>query len=261
MPSKSDENQFKAALNNGFVLNNSTGTAMERADIYGSNQSFNGAIVSIDNKTGNVTGDRTRSTTASASSAFQSFNIGGKDIIVLGRPTESGPIKLRDINANDFPNNDGGNGVGAVGSLAYGSVSDSPGKFTRMRFGMYTTEDGVTHMFVHGNPSGLGRWNIRPDYTYVGHAIHRDANGVTHQLPDSVEAKVSAASDRVDIKIALPSETLNFGGAITGNTFKGTENGITTSGGFFGNYDVGGIYRVNSGSQQGSYGVFGATEQ
>lgn len=232
------------------------------------------SVLAVNNKTGAV------STTINPldKPEFESITINGMKILLLATPTDRLSItSLRPLEARDYrpvtPTNpetgntetvslpQGAKG-GFVGSINH-EDQNIKSAFNSMRFGVYTDENNISHLFVHGKPKSATSMRDEKKYNFTGSAVI-GKGGDYKALSNAVTAVVDFGKKDVDINIKVDdTTTLNFGGNIKGNTFEGTRNGIVTRGGFFGNYQstqLGGFYQVTEGAYKDHNGVYGATQ-
>lgn len=214
---------------------------------------YSGLTLTLDNTNKTVTGAR------NGNVPFDDFDVGGAKVLLLERVNDKlSYVPVRKLTSNDFksgfapkdPNN-----VGYVGSRfgsRFGDIEqDQLQSFGSLRYGVYTDANNKTHLFVHGNPADRVFKG-----EYLGSAI-MGKDGVYEALPNAVKAIVSSDLSQVDVSINTNSGVLRFGGAISGNTFTGVQNGVETKGGFYGN-SLGGIFQVTEGTHKDKNGVFGA---
>ena len=251
--------QFSKALNDESFTVEANGS-MLRFDAFGS--VYNGALIAIDNKTGEV---KSGHTAENKKQDFENFTINGTKVLLLASAEDkrSQNIGIRALKESDFP--DGGFNPKDTKNPSYiGSIGESQsyGRFSAMRFGVYTDANNISHLFVHGNPNT--NMTTSGSVTYVGSAVY-GKNGSYEGLDGKVRAVANFDTKNIDVTIDLTkaggaTDKLEFGGQIKGNTFAGEKNGIETRGGFFGYYDLAGVYQVKSGDKKGYNGAFGATE-
>lgn len=215
---------------------------------------FNGALVSINNQTGAVVGSQTPNLN------FENFKIGNTRVLLLQNVYDKvNGVSIRPLNSKDFPDGNfapkNSANAGYVGSSFDGSDGTSLDSFGRLRYGVYTDNTNTSHLFVHGNPAA----RIFKG-TFLGSAvIGKDGN--YRALDKAVKAVVDKDLTRVDVSIKTDKTTLNFGGDINqeSKTFAGSQGGVNTRGGFFGTDSLGGFFEVSEGVHQGEHGVYGAS--
>lgn len=227
---------FSTALQQGF-------TGLRRG-------TYGGTTLTIDNNS------KTVSVSANKNEKFEDFTLNGAKVLLLERVNDKLTyIPVRKLEADDFKSGfapKDANNAGWIGSR-FGNQSELA-NFGELRYGVYTDANNKTHLFVHGNPASrvfsgeyLGSAIIGKDGNYQG-------------LPNAVRATVSNDLTKLDVSINTGSGNLNFGGNITGNTFSGTQNGVETKGGFFGE-GLGGVFQVTEGTHKDKNGVFGASKK
>lgn len=227
---------FSTALQQGF-------TGLRRG-------TYGGTTLTIDNNSKAV------SVSANKNEKFEDFTLNGAKVLLLERVNDKLKyVPVRKLEADDFKSGfapKDANNAGWVGSR-FGNQSELA-NFGELRYGVYTDANNKTHLFVHGNPASrvfsgeyLGSAIIGKDGNYQG-------------LPNAVRATVSNDLTKLDVSINTGSGSLNFGGNITGNTFSGTQNGVETKGGFFGE-GLGGVFQVTEGTHKDKNGVFGASKK
>ncbi|MDO5357019.1 MAG: hypothetical protein Q4E77_05940, partial [Conchiformibius sp.] len=226
-----------------------------RPDNFGTHSynEFSGSTISINNTTGEA------KVSANPNANFEDFTINGTQVLLLSRSSDKlkESIPVRALEAADFPaggfNPKHTDNPGWVGSIGQGY-----GAFDKVRFGVYTDADNVSHLFVHGEPARF-IYNAGA-YQYEGSAVF-GKNGAYQGLGNALTAIADFNSKNIDFTMKVnDSDTLKFGGKISGNTFAGTQNHIETRGGFFGYNDLGGMLNVLDGKYKGYNGTFGATE-
>lgn len=234
--SPAQEQNFAKALEKGFE-------GMKRG-------TYTGVTITIDNTT------KTVSSQANANQRFDDFSLNGAKVLLLERSNDRiSYVPVRKLVQEDFKSGFAPkdvNNAGWIGSR-FGSQSELT-SFGELRYGVYTDSTNKTHLFVHGNPASRVFSG-----EYIGSAII-GKDGVYKDLPNSLKAIVSKDLSQLSIAINTQSDTLNFGGAIKGNTFEGTQNNIKTKGGFFGE-GLGGVFEVTEGTHKDENGVFGAAKK
>lgn len=218
---------------------------------------FDGAMITINNNTGTMTGAPTPNLD------FEFFKINGTRVILLQRLDDKlKSIPLRKLTAEDFP--DGGYAPkdpanpGYLGS-SYGNSQgkgvDSLKSFGQVRFGVYTDNTNTSHLFVHGNPSARSFSGIFRGSAIIG----KDGN--YRPLPKAVTAYLNQDFTKLDIAIQTDKTTLKFGTDVNYDhkTFSGNDNGVQSYGGLFGTDGLGGFFEVQEGVHKGEHGVFGAS--
>lgn len=168
------------------------------------------------------------------------------------------------------------NGKGYVGNVrAY--AAGTSGKITQhadfknTRYGVYTSNDGVTTLFVQGNkPSEIdSKIQASQVYTLTGNAFY-GKDGVYTPMDAEAVVNFNIKKVRVDIKELGSSESkLNFGGSFDdGNgtaleSFSGTKNGVNYSASFYGplGRDLAGTFYETEGANAGNNGVFGVSNR
>lgn len=200
--------------------------------------------------------------------AVNAITINGTRIALLSRQVAAdsqAKINLVPLEAADFA--DGKLPEGAKGGFVGSWTGLSWGAFGKMRFGVYTDEKNVAHLFVNGElPSARVLSGTHEDglvYDYKGSAII-GKDGAYTPLPDSVSGTVNFATKKVDLTLQADADTAyKFGGDIKGNTFGGeSADGVSTRGGFYGYMDtLGGVLHINQGKYAGYNGVYGAGQE
>lgn len=228
--------EFSKALQKGFAT-------MKRG-------TYTGVTLTIDNNEKTVTG------VTNKNEKFEDFTLNGAKILLLERVNDKlSYVPVRKLVEADFRSSFAPKDVSNAGWLGsrLGNQSELA-SFGELRYGVYTDANNKTHLFVHGNPASrvfAGE--------YLGSVI-MGKDGVYQGLPNSVKATVSKDLTKLNVSIDTGSDTLNFGGNIAGNTFSGTQNGVETKGGFFGD-GLGGIFQVTEGTHKDKNGVFGAAKK
>ncbi|AUI66857.1 MULTISPECIES: transferrin-binding protein-like solute binding protein [Glaesserella] len=195
--------------------------------------------------------------------------------------TPSEQHNIKSLTNSDLAEGTNSTVTGKVGSLPKGRFGST---FEQMRYG-YVTVDGKTSLFVQGHLTPeSGSENSRYSHYYYG--TERGTEGTTlRKLPstgvfeyvgsafygkdgtyEQLSSKAIADFANKKVKVTLSdatSEKAVFGGNISGNTFAGTYNDITTKGAFYGSeaQDIGGMFYRTAGSDKDVHGVFGATKE
>lgn len=170
---------------------------------------------------------------------------------------------LKKITQADVRSGSASNVSGYVGSQGQYGTQDRI-NYQAMRYGVYTA-DGVSHLFVQGYLTpATTKTTVRgveflpmPDkgvFKYTGNAVYGKDNNYS---PSAAEVIADFGNKKVKVEVKQPG--LVFGGEISGNTFKGTRNGIQTQGAFYSTVaqDVGGVFLTGDGTN----GAFGASNK
>lgn len=212
----------------------------------------------------------------------KTFVLNGTKIVLLSSGSDKlkGEVALRPFEARDFyqpapadstdtpvakPEAFNAANPGWVGSLLaspYGTETGL-GAYDSLRYGVYNDPEGKSHLFVFGAPASQSRINAwvanQNVFNYTGSVI-AGKDGQYQGYANALTATADFGKQQVELT-ANVGDTLKFGGAIKGNGFEGTQNGIYTKGGFFGNYNLGGHFNVIEGKNQGLNGVYGGSRQ
>lgn len=204
------------------------------------------------------------------STDFDVLFLGDAQLLLLATPDDKwGDISTRALTASDIRKNPQNQAfTGQIGSTKVSRYQQR--LFENMRFGVITHE-GLDSLVVQGKPTALresseSNLNAMPNsgfFGYDGFALYGKA-GSYQQL--TARALVDFAKNTLEVRLTDPNDStkkLTFGGTISGNTFSGTQNGIETKGGFYGDRaaDLGGVFYVLEGESKANRGVFGASDK
>lgn len=175
-------------------------------------------------KINHTNGTASVETNSNTQPEITSITINGVRIALLENQIKangSEKIALAKLESADFAN--GQLPEGAKGGWVGSWAGSRWGEFGKMRFGMYTDEKNVSHLFVNGQPASES-WMTRVAdgglaYNYKGSAII-GKDGQYTPLADAITGTVDFETKKVDLNLQADADTkYNFGGDIQGNTF------------------------------------------
>ncbi|MDO4998217.1 MAG: hypothetical protein Q4E16_06220 [Neisseria sp.] len=228
-----------------------------------------GGILSINHSTGAVSMKQATPTdTADTYAPYKEIMLDGHKLYLLEKFSDAG-VMSRSVTSKYFETAPTEEVSGHIGSSALDSRETDWQDF---RWGLVNIGN-TSYAFAQGLPSSYmpgGSTAYTAKFSYTGRAAYV-RNNQTYRTSDLL-VEVDLTADKKQIAIGIgpnaedkdgnrPRERMIFGGTINGNTFEGTQNGIQTKGGFYGNgaASVAGVFQGISGENQGVVGAFGAS--